>query len=218
MEVKRRRSRGSSSGGWQVGHEGLADHPLVTGFPKVAARFAAGEEITAHPGKDLRAKQGAETARDLLLHLNPADVLPAWGVGEGHVGINQKGQHASDARRRRVKTEEGGALPALGLIGFDHPEVIGLFFFDPVSGGCGLSMHGIGGDQSAAQVQILDEFFETGNLVGFGRDGDWAAEQLRLVQSLGELADKKMFEFPRRFALRGIFSRLFEDDSTRPQK
>ena len=36
--------------------------------------------------------------------------------------------------------EAGEFVEELGLIGFDHPEVIGLFFFDPVSGGGGLSV------------------------------------------------------------------------------
>lgn len=51
-----------------------------------------------------------------------------------------------------------------------------------------MRIEGIGADQSAAQVQVLEEFFETGDFVGFGRDRDLAAEELALsIQGAEEL-------------------------------
>lgn len=88
---------------------------------------------------------------------------------------------------RRLR-KAGQFVKELGLVGFDDQEVIGLFFFDQMGGGCFLRIEGIGADQSAAQVQVLKEFFETGDFVGFGRDGDLAAEELGLsIQGTEEL-------------------------------
>ena len=47
---------------------------------------------------------------------------------------------------RRGLGEAGELGEEFGLIGFDDQEVIGLFFFDQVGGGGGLSVQGIGGD------------------------------------------------------------------------
>ena len=47
--------------GWHFGHEGLTDHHLVAGIPKVVALFAAGGEITANTGEYLRPGHFAKT-------------------------------------------------------------------------------------------------------------------------------------------------------------
>lgn len=88
---------------------------------------------------------------------------------------------------RRLR-KAGQFVKERGLVGFDDQEVIGLFFFDQMGGGCFLRIEGIGADQSATQIQVLQEFFETGDFVGFGRDGDLAAEELGLsIQGPEEL-------------------------------
>ena len=79
-------------------------------------------------------------------------------------------------------------MEEFGLIGFDDQEVIGLFFFHQVSRGALLGLDRIGGHQGAPQVQIVDEFFETGHFVGFGGDLDLPATHVGLgIQGTKEL-------------------------------
>ena len=80
---------------------------------------------------------------------------------------------------RRVG-DAGQSVEEFGLIGFDDQEIIGLLLFDQMRAGGFLGMQRIGTDQGAPQVQILEEFFETGDFVGFGGDLDLASEQLGL--------------------------------------
>src|ERR1035438_4603650 len=91
---------------------------------------------------------------------------------------------------RRLR-QAGQFVEELGLIGFDHQKEIGLFFFHQMGGGGRLGVQGIGADQGAAQVQVLEEIFKSRDFIGLGRNLDLAAKQLRLgVQSAKEL-DRK---------------------------
>jgi hypothetical protein len=75
-----------------------------------------------------------------------------------------------------------------GLVGFDDQEVIGPFVLDQVGGGGFVGVQGVGADQRAAQVQVLEQVLEGGDFVGFGRDADLTAEQLGVgVQGAEEL-------------------------------
>jgi hypothetical protein len=66
------------------------------------------------------------------------------------------------------------------LVGFNDQQVVGLFNFDQVSGRGFLSVDGIGADQSATQIQFVQEIFESGDFVSFGRDSDLAADEFGL--------------------------------------
>ena len=63
------------------------------------------------------------------------------------------------------------------MIAFDAEEVVGSLVFDQVAGGLGLSMEGVGGDQSTLQVQRLRQTFEFGDFIGFVRDSDLTSSQ-----------------------------------------
>ena len=74
------------------------------------------------------------------------------------------------------------------MISFDHQKEIGLLFFHQMGRGGRLGVQGIGADQGAAQVQVLEEIFKSRDFIGLGRNLDLAAKQLRLgVQSAEEL-------------------------------
>lgn len=64
-----------------------------------------------------------------------------------------------------------------GLIAFDAQEVVSFLVFDQMAGGFLLSMEGIGGNQSALQVQRLQEAFDFGDFIGFVCDCDLTASQ-----------------------------------------
>src|SRR5208283_4935718 len=53
--------------------------------------------------------------------------------------------------------QAGQLVEELGLISFDHPEKVGLFLLHQMLGRGGLSVEGIGADQGAAQVQVLEQ-------------------------------------------------------------
>src|SRR5205807_587260 len=50
--------------------------------------FAQGREVSSNTTKDLSTKQATETARDLLLHLDHANIALGLRVLEGHVIAN----------------------------------------------------------------------------------------------------------------------------------
>src|ERR1019366_1827962 len=104
-----------------------------------------------------------------------------------------------DVRREKIARwghgEGGESVEELGLIAFDDQEVVGLFFFDDESGAGFLSIEGVGGHQGAAQVQALEEIFEGGNLVGFGRDLDLAADEFGLGLQGAEQLDRLALDF-----------------------
>jgi len=82
----------------------------------------------------------------------------------------------------------GELLEELGLIGFDDQQVVGLFDFDDVCRRAFLSIDGIGADQSAAQIQFLQEVFQGGDFVSLGRDFDLTANHFGLgLQGAKEL-------------------------------
>ena len=63
------------------------------------------------------------------------------------------------------------------MIAFDAEEVVGSLVFDQVAGTLDLSMEGISGDESALQLQRLQEAFEFGDFIGFIRDCDLTSSQ-----------------------------------------
>lgn len=104
-----------------------------------------------------------------------------------------------DVRREKIARwghgEGGEFVKELGLIAFDDQEVVGLFFFDDESGAGFLSIEGVGAHQGPAQVQVLEEIFEGGNLVGFGRDLDLAADDFGLDVQGAEQLDRLALDF-----------------------
>ena len=59
-----------------------------------------------------------------------------------------------------------------------------------MSGRCFLSVKSIGADQSAAEVQSIQEIFERGDFVGFGRDFDLTADDFGLGIQGAEQLDR----------------------------
>jgi hypothetical protein len=54
------------------------------------------------------------------------------------------------------------------LVGLDDQQVGGVLFGDQPVGMLALSVHGVGGDDLAGQVQVLQERLEPSDLVGLG--------------------------------------------------
>ena len=104
-------SRGCGDG-VGVRHERLTEDEASAGLPKISILFAAGGEVATNPGKHLSTGQSAEATRDFLLHLDHADVLLALVVGEGHVGVQEEGQHTQIVILQAV--EQVGSLVLLG--------------------------------------------------------------------------------------------------------
>lgn len=89
----------------------------------------------------------------------------------------------------------GEFVEELGLIAFDDQEVVGLLVLDEVSRSRFLSIDGIGADQGAADVKILQEICERGDLVGFGRDSDLPADNSGLGIQSAEQLDRLAVDF-----------------------
>ena len=83
------------------------------------------------------------------------------------------------------------------MIVFDDQEVIGLLGLDQMVGGGSLGIEGVGADQSATQVQVLEEDFKAGDFVGFGRDLDLATDGLRLGVQGTEKLERVAVDFGR---------------------
>ena len=64
-----------------------------------------------------------------------------------------------------------------------------------MSGRCFLSVKSIGADQSAAEVQSVQEIFERGDFVGFGRDFDLTADDFGLGIQGAEQLDGLAVDF-----------------------
>ena len=89
----------------------------------------------------------------------------------------------------------GEFVKELGLIVFDDQEVVGLFVLDQVSGRLFLGIDGIGRNQGAAEVQSIQEIFQSGDFVGFGRDLDLAADDIGLGIQGAEQLDGFALDF-----------------------
>jgi hypothetical protein len=98
-------------------------------------------EVQAGDGGDLQAAD-----------LGAAVTAVAGAVGERDRTPRQAGQLAAEA----------------GLVGLDDQQVGGVLFGDQSVGMLALSVHGVGGDDLAGQVQVLQERLEPSDLVGLG--------------------------------------------------
>lgn len=70
-----------------------------------------------------------------------------------------------------------------------------MFVFNQVSGRRFLSIDRIGADQGPAQIELVQKIFERGDLVGFGRDSNLAADDFGLDIQSAEKLDRLSLDF-----------------------
>jgi hypothetical protein len=91
--------------------------------------------------------------------------------------------------------EFGQPVKELGLIVFDDQEVIGLLGLDQMVSGGSLGIEGVGADQGATQIQVLEEHFEARDFVGFRGDLDLATDDLGLRVQGAEKLERLAVDF-----------------------
>jgi hypothetical protein len=74
--------------------------------------------------------------------------------------------------KSRLGEEPGALFPQGGLIVFDDQKVIGAALLHQMTGGVGLGVQRIGGDQGSLDRQFAQELRQHRDLVGFFRHGD----------------------------------------------